>query len=190
MQNIDPGHSGSLEDVYEPEVDSSFRPENVELVREPPGSQFSCRKGAHPVSAEVLIDPKKYTLTQSSQLNVFNDSLHIIETFNYEDFCVAFTKEEREPVSGGIQHDTEPLRTTYTVCVGEVAEADLVDDTVYPVAIFISDFFVLVTLLTYLLMSEYRNNMFGRITIGFLVNVFFSYLFIGIHYSLDIEVKI
>ena len=64
------------------------------------------------------------------------------------------------------------------------------DEVVYPVAIFISDFFVLVTLITYLLMSEYRTNMFGKITIGFLINVFFSYFLIGVHYSLDIEVLI
>lgn len=173
--------------VYKPEFDSSFIPKDVELMGKP-GLQFSCPQGAHAVDADVLIAPLKYTLSQSSQLNVFLNETEFM-TYNYEDFCVAFIENKKDQATNGFQYDKGPLQVTYTVCeryfeldVGE-------DEAVYPVAIFISDFFVLVTLITYLLMSEYRTNMFGKITIGFLINVVFSYFFIGIHYSLDVEVR-
>ena len=179
-------YSGDI--VYKPEVDSSFTPKRVDLKSESE-IQFSCPEGAHAVDAEVLIQPVKYTLTQSSQLNVFLDDTDFL-TFNYEDFCVAFIENKEDQDTIGFQYDNGPLQVSYTVCERELGLDVGVgeDELVYPVAIFISDFFVLVTLITYLLMSEYRTNMFGKITIGFLINVVFSYFFIGIHYSLDIEV--
>ena len=178
-------YSGDIAAVYKPEVDSFFIPENVTLIGKSE-IQFSCPEGAHAVDAEVLIQPVKYTLTQSSQLNVFLNDTDFL-TFNYEDFCVAFTENKEDQDTSGFQYDNGPLQVSYIVCEKDF-ELEDEDETVYPVAIFISDFFVLVTLITYLLMSEYRTNMFGKITIGFLINVVFSYFFIGIHYSLDIEV--
>lgn len=178
-------YSGDIKSAYNPEFDSSFISKNVELIGNSE-EQFSCPEGAHPVAADVLFEPVKFTLSQSSQLNVFLNDTNFM-TFNYEDFCVAFTENKEDQSTGGFQYD-EPLKVTYTVCERIFEMDGGEDEMVYPVAIFISDFFVLVTLITYLLMSEYRTNMFGKITIGFLINVFFSYFFIGIHYSLDIEV--
>ena len=180
-------YSGDINNAYKPEFDSSFKPKSVELIGKS-GKEFSCPEGAHPVSADILIQPKKYTLTQSSQLNVFLDDIDFL-TFNYEDFCVAFTENKENQNAGGFQYDEGPLEVTYTVCERYFEKEVGEDEVVYPVAIFISDFFVFVTLITYLLMSEYRTNMFGKITIGFLINVFFSYFLLGIHYSLDVEVK-
>lgn len=34
--------------------------------------------------------------------------------------------------------------------------------------------------------QEKRNNLFGKITLGFLANVFLCYFFLGIHYSLEL----
>ena len=180
-------YSGDIANAYDPYFDSSFIPKNVELIGKS-GEQFSCPEGAHAVDAKALIQPVKYTLTQSSQLKVFTDDINFL-TYNYEDFCVAFTENKEDQNAGGFQYDKGPLEVTYTVCERYFEEEVGEDEVVYPVAIFISDFFVFVTLITYLLMSEYRTNMFGKITIGFLINVFFSYFFIGIHYSLDVEVR-
>ena len=178
-------HPGSL--PYSPEVDTSFRPREVRLVGE---ARFRCRPGASLVSAEELIAPVRYRLTQSSQLQVFLDLTDFV-TFNYEDFCVAFLAAPDEATTaGGIVYTTEAVRTTYSVCEDpfpDTEDAAAAQDTVYPVAIFISDFFVLLTLVTYCLVSEYRTNLFGRITIGFLINVFLGYLLVGLHYSLDLR---
>ena len=180
-------YNGDIKAAYDPEFDSSFIPKNVELIGK--SEQFSCPVGAHPVSAQALFGPVKYTLSQSSQLNVLFINGTKIETFNYGDYCVAFTENEKDKSTGRFQYD-EPLKVSYTVCERYFEMDGGGDEVVYPVAIFISDFFVLVTLITYLLMSEYRTNIFGKIKIGFLINMFFSYFFIGIHYSLDIEVLI
>merc|ERR1712079_420416 len=88
---------------------------------------------------------------------------------------------------GGIVYTTEAVRTTYSVCEDpypDTEDAAAAQDTVYPVAIFISDFFVLLTLVTYCLVSEYRTNLFGRITIGFLINVLLGYLIQHTHIAL------
>ena len=180
-------YSGDIADVYQPEFGSSFIPKRVKLIGKS-GVQFSCPEGAHPVAADILIQPVKYTLTQSSQLNVFLNDTEFL-TYNFEDFCVAFTKNQVDSNPVDFQYDKGPLQVTYTVCERDFDLDVGEDETVYPVAIFISDIFVLVTLITYLLISEYRTNLFGKITIGFLINVFFSYFFIGIHYSLDVEVR-
>ena len=41
----------------------------------------------------------------------------------------------------------------------------------YPVSIFISCFFILLTICVYIILKELRSNLFGKITLGFLVNV-------------------
>ena len=170
---------------YHPETDPTFKPREVSLLGE---EKFECSDGAFLVSATNLFDPEKYSLTSSGQLRVFlNNTYH--EDFNYGDFCVAFTKINQS--SYEIKYEEE-IKTTYSVCYEfdyEFEDDEIVVETVYPVAIFISDTFVFITLAVYLGLSELRNQTFGRITIGFLINVFLSFLFIGVHYSLDIRIN-
>ena len=170
---------------YDPEVDQTFRPRNVTLVGG--DDKFSCKDGSL-VSAEILIAPVKYQITQTSQLKVFLDDVNFV-TYNYEDYCVAFTQVLDDNDYGArFQFQRERVKPTYSVCYNE--ESEHVEDNyehVYPVAIFISDIFVFITLCVYFGIAEFRNNLFGRITIGFLINVFLSYFFIGIRYSLEKE---
>merc|ERR1719312_1215182 len=46
-------------------------------------------------------------------------------------------------------------------------------------------FFVLLTIIVYWILEDLRNNLFGKLTLGFLVNVCISYFFIGVHYCLQ-----
>ena len=171
---------------YEPEIDQTFRPRETKLLGE---EQFKCKDPSyHPVAAPVLFEIERFTITSSGQLRVFHrnqDNITSHEDFDYGDFCVAFFKSDQS--SSEIQY--EKIKTTYSVCYSEGGQ-DVEDYPVYPGLIFISDFFVFLTLAVYLSLAELRNNTFGRITIGFLINVFLSFLLNGIHYSLDISLSL
>ena len=58
----------------------------------------------------------------------------------------------------------------------------------YPAAVFVSCFFILLTLVVFVLIQDLRKNLFGKITVGFLVNVFLCYLVLGIRYSMEHKV--
>ena len=170
---------------YQPETDQSFRPRNTSLLGE---TQFQCQDPSyHLVSAQALYNVERFTITSSSQLRVFHrhENITMTEDISYGDFCVAFIKTDQS--GSGIKY--EDIKTTYSVCYteGDLEDVDVEDYPVYPGLIFISDIFVFLTLAVYLSLAEVRNNTFGRITIGFLINVFLSFLFNGIHYSLDLN---
>ena len=139
--------------------------------------------------AQHYFDPIKYRLTSSGQLKVYLDQSEFL-SFENDDFCVAFTKIDNPPSDGNILFASSNIQPIYSVCFNEFYEQEeqqLIEESVYPATIFISDFFVFLTLITYFSISEFRTNLFGQITIGFLVNVFLSYLFTGIHYSMDLK---
>ena len=170
---------------YEPEIDQTFRPRETKLLGE---HQFKCKDPAyHLVGAPVLYNIERFSITSRGQLRVYHyrnqDNFTSHEDFDYGDFCVAFVKTGQSDS----EFQYEEIKTTYSVCYIEAYLEDVEDYPVYPGLIFISDIFVFLTLAVYLSLAELRNNTFGRITIGFLFNVFFSFLLIGIHYSLDIK---
>ena len=98
------------------------------------------------------------------------------------------------------------LRTLYVVCYKiETDKSGDFKGIFYPVSIFISCFFLLLTIFVYIILRELRSNIFGKITLGFLGNVFiwcdvycysfplitttfilFSYFFLGINHTLTI----
>ena len=49
----------------------------------------------------------------------------------------------------------------------------------YPMCCLISNFFLLLTLLVYVLLPELRAPLFGKITMAFITALFFAYLFIS-----------
>ena len=171
---------------YVPETDQTFRPSETKLVGE---HQFQCRDPSYYlVSAQALYDVQRFSITSSGQLRVYHRNLENItshEDINYGDFCVAFIETDQS--SSEFQY--ESIKTTYSVCYTE-GQLDVEDYPVYPGLFFISDIFVFLTLVVYLSLPELRNNTFGRITIGFLINVFLSFLLNGIHYSLDISLSL
>ena len=114
-------------------------------------------------------------------------------TYNSSDFCLMFTDipdyDYGEEGSG--EENTETLHETYSVCYKEEEREEVKKQRVftgifYPTAILISDFFILITIIIYLFVNDMRKKLFGKITIGFLLNVFICYTFLGIHYSLDL----
>ena len=146
--------------------------------------------------AHTYFLPVKYQLSQAGQLKVFLDHEDQFLSFDKDDFCVAFTERSEmmnhpSESEENILFAEETVRPVYSVCTSDLPEEEQnyeeLDSELYPVALFISDFFVFLTLCTYLWMNEFRRNMFGKITIGFLINVFLSYLFTGIHFSLDLK---
>ena len=120
---------------------------------------------------------------------VFLDHSHHI-LYDYGNFCVAFTTSSQSSGSDFQFVSETSVSPTYSICYNENPDViPSLSDQVHPVAIFISDFFILVTLALYLVISDLRQSLFGKITVGFLVNVFLCYLFIGISHSLDLTVK-
>ena len=78
------------------------------------------------------------------------------------------------------------LRAVYYVCQGEPVEA--VDDFTnifYPIALFLSSFFILLTIIFSCVLEDMRNNLYGKLKLGFLVNVFIAYFFSGVNFALE-----
>jgi len=164
---------------------------------------FACKEGTL-VSAEILFGPSDMLLMSSGELKVSfhnfeNNSTESLQ-YNSSDFCLAFTNipedyeyyyegsglgnvgEEDENIA-----ETFSVRPTYSVCHKlEEVKGRVFTGIFYPAAIFISDIFIFFTIFVYFFLNDLRTNLFGKITIGFLLNVFFCYLFLGIHFSLDI----
>ena len=79
------------------------------------------------------------------------------------------------------------IKTYPFFCEEEFVEigAEITQNT-YPVLIFISCCFIFVTLIVNIILKENRTKLFGKLTIGFLANVFLAFLFTGVHYSLNV----
>jgi len=144
---------------------------------------FQCSNGGTLVPAEILYGPQEYyNISQEGTLSLYTDS------YNYSDYCLVFTDipdyydyQEEEEMTG------TTIRSLYSVChVQEEERGRIFTGIFYPAAIFISDLFILITLCVYLYVRDLRKKIFGKITIGFLFNVFICYTFLGIHYSLDL----
>jgi len=160
---------------------------------------FSCEKGTL-VAAELLFGTEDVKLVRSGELRIslvdLQTNSSLVYKYNSSDFCLAFTNtpdyhdyyySEGSGLGADLVLPTFPVRATFSVCyLGEEEKGREFTGIFYPIAIFISDFFILITLCVYLFLDDLRVNLFGKITIGFLFNVFFCYLFIGIHYSLDL----
>jgi len=143
---------------------------------------FLCKNGGTLVPAEILYGPQDYyNISEEGTLSLYTDS------YNYSDYCLVFTDipdyydYQEEEMTG------TSIRSLYSVCyIQEEERGRIFTGIFYPAAIFISDFFILITLCVYLYVRDLRKKIFGKITIGFLLNVFICYTFLGIHYSLDL----
>jgi len=141
------------------------------------GSSFQCSDNKDLVGSNELFGRHELRL----QLNgnhqfIFETSKgEQIETLNSSDFCLSFNSDDEGSIA--------PL---FVVCHGFVVEeAEQFTNIFYPVLIFISCFFTLLTLVVYLALEDLRCTLFGKLVIGFLFNVCINYFFNGIHYYLD-----
>ena len=55
----------------------------------------------------------------------------------------------------------------------------------YPAAFLVSSVFLFLTLMVFALVRDLRKNLFGKITVGFLINAFFCYLLNGIRWTIE-----
>jgi len=157
---------------------------------------FSCDRGTLQ-SAKLIFGTDNIHVTRSGDLQILIEDDNNTQAYKYgtHEFCLAFTNipdyydyyyEGSGLVAESLQADF-PVRNTFSVCYQvEEEKGQRFTHVFYTVALFISDFFIFVTLCVYLYLDDLRMNLFGKITIGFLFNVFFCYLFMGIHNSLDL----
>ena len=173
------------------------------LLVSPPDS-FECRGKKSQVPAEFLFGPQEMRLQADGPLHVLLEDAEQNKTERHEfsaaDFCLAFTDipdyddyygEYDQNATADEKSPTlteQKIRPLYSVCYEVEAEkGEVFTGIFYPVAIFISCFFILFTIIIYVLLEDLRSNLFGKITLGFLCNVFICYLFLGINYSLDLK---
>jgi len=159
------------------------------------GHKFVCPGGAKLVPAEVLYGPQEFRISEDGKLafEALDPYNNVTESVSYDtsDFCLVFTDipdyYDYEEEGSGDAVEGQNIRALYSVCYEQEEEKGRVFTGIfYPTAIFISDFFILITLCVYLFVKDLRKKIFGKITIGFLLNVFICYTFLGIHYSLDL----
>jgi hypothetical protein len=131
---------------------------------------------------------EKIQLLPSGDLKVVTENY--TDNFSPGEYCIHFTNSASEFVN---QTSEDAIRPVFSVCQSELTEQELEDrektQQFYPVLIFISSFFLFVTLVVYCLLQENRSKLFGKLTIGFLLNIFLAFLATGIHYSLNIAVN-
>ena len=114
--------------------------------------------------------------------------------FSNAQFCLAFTDIPTLEEAYSYDYDynesdysAPTVRAAYYVCNNEFLpeRGDAFSSLFYPISIFLSSLFVLLTITVYILVQDLRKNTFGKLTLGFLVNVFISYFCIGVRYSLQ-----
>eukprot|EP00090_Calanus_glacialis_P002050 TRINITY_DN11541_c0_g1_i1.p1 TRINITY_DN11541_c0_g1~~TRINITY_DN11541_c0_g1_i1.p1 ORF type:complete len:543 (+),score=121.00 TRINITY_DN11541_c0_g1_i1:168-1796(+) len=165
---------------------------------------FKCAGKKSLVPAEFLFGPQDMRLQADGPLHVLLEDVEQNKTdkmeFPASEFCLAFTDipeyedyydEYEQNTSSPETSTTIPeriIRPLYSVCYEVEAEkGEYFTGIFYPAAIFISCIFILFTIIIYVVLHDLRSNLFGKITLGFLCNVFVCYLFLGIHYSLDLK---
>jgi len=83
------------------------------------------------------------------------------------------------------------LISSYSVCYEEFTPEEKVQfkfkSVFYPSALLVSAFFILVTIIFYLTVGGLRKTIFSKITLGFLLNAFICYLFLGISYCVTLS---
>jgi len=154
-------------------------------THEPLSEKFQCHDGRVLVTTYDLFGQHQLKLTEKRELNVRYLNLQTNETesvtYDKSQFCLMLTDMYHNSYS----YDGNSINLLYSVCYKEDDEKGRKFKSLfYPAAIFFSDFFILITLCIYIFIL--RKDFFGNITIGFLVNGFLSYFFIGIHYSIEL----
>ena len=82
------------------------------------------------------------------------------------------------------------LRAAYFICYDQNPRSSIVageefSSGFYPLSVFISSIFVLFTIFIYVIIGDLRENIFGKLILGFLINVFIANFTAGIVHSLN-----
>ena len=103
-------------------------------------------------------------------------------SFDKQDICLAFTDLFNEETEEELK-----LSAAYFVCndPNPTETGEEFSSVFYPLSVFISSIFVLFTIIIYIIIKDLRKNIFGKLTLGFLINVFIAYFTAGIVHSLN-----
>lgn len=132
------------------------------------GSEFYCEGNKNLVTSRDLFgsDQLRLQLDGNHQFDFQGSEGIQTEILNASEFCLSFTKEETNST------DWDLIYPEFVVCHGNVInEAEHFTSIFYPVLIFISCLFTLLTLIAYVAIEDLRSNLFGKLVIGFLANV-------------------
>jgi len=124
------------------------------------------------------ITDRRITTDGSLQVDWMNNTL----SFDREDICLAFTDLFNEETEEELK-----LSAAYFVCndPNPTETGEEFSSVFYPLSVFISSIFVLFTIIIYIIIKDLRKNIFGKLTLGFLINVFIAYFTAGIVHSLN-----
>ena len=106
-------------------------------------------------------------------------------SFDIEDICVAFTD-----LFSDINKEELQLRAAYFICYDQNPRSSIVageefSSGFYPLSVFLSSAFIFFTITIYVILKDLRKNIFGKLTLGFLSNLFIFYFTAGIVHSLN-----
>ena len=128
-------------------------------------------------------------VTKNGDLNIKVQLDNKTEYYEYDvgNYCIIFTDLHDDfGYDEDNLKDNENIRQMHFVCYEQEKEKGRhFTEMFYPAAIFFSDFLIFITLCVYIAVKEMRKNIFGKITIGFLINAFLSYFFNGVHYAIE-----
>jgi len=145
------------------------------------GTSSQCSATATLIPALLLYGPDV-----EFNLDDITGEIHIllngteIDSYSNDDFCYFHA------VAGSGE-----LISSYSVCYEEFTPEEKVQfkfkGVFYSSAILVSAFFILVTIIFYLTVKGLRKTIFGKITLGFLLNAFICYLLLGISYRVTLS---
>jgi len=150
-------------------------------------SEFKCSGRKSLIPVDFLVGTTDFRIQKNGSLIVIQYQSKEPFLFKNEDFCVAFSDAPYYDYDYDNNETEYDVRTLYNICHEENPDekGDTFISIFYPISLFISCFFVLLTIIVYWILEDLRNNLFGKLTLGFLVNVCISYFFIGVHYCLQ-----
>jgi len=102
-----------------------------------------------------------------------------IDAYSYDTFCGYYTDISSD--DGQLKY-LEKLKYSYSICYDTMEDPTeiKIKGIFYPIALLVSAFFLLVTIILYLTVGSLRKTIFSKITLGFLINAFICYLVLGI----------
>jgi len=138
------------------------------------GGQFKCEGSRLALSVTAAYDGVAVKMNSTTGWLLITDLNGTeIDSYSNDNFCGYYTD---------ISSDDGQLEYTYTVCYDtlEKPTEKRIKGIFYPIATLVSAFFLLVTITLYLTVGSLKKTIFSKITLGFLVNAFICYLFLGI----------
>ena len=157
-----------------------------------PNQKFKCTgKGSllTPLEYFIMSPTLKMQLQENgSLLASFDNSSELFETGKY---CVAFSDLPSPDVFyyDDDESTQQQFRALYYVCGNTKDIKEEIISIFYPVSIFLSCFFILLTLIFTIINEDMVSRgtgwMYGKLKIGFLINVLIAYLFAGVNHTLE-----